>query len=86
METTARNYRTIQAEIRALEAKAGALKEKMIAELEARQIDKLAAGEYVITWVTFESSRLDSAKLKADHADLYAIYQKPSIATRFQVT
>jgi predicted phage-related endonuclease len=85
MEVTARTYRTILAEIRALEDQANALKQRMIAEMDARQVEKLAAGEYTISWIAYESSRIDSAKLKADHADLYAVYCKTTTATRFQV-
>ena len=85
IEVTARTYRTIQAEIKALGEQADALKQRMIAEMDARQVEKLAAGEYTLCYTVYESSRLDSAKLKAEHADLYAAYNKTATATRFQV-
>ena len=85
MTVTARTYREIQAEIKALQEQADALKQRMIAEMVARQVDKLAAGEYTLCYSVYESNRLDSVKLKAEHADLYAAYCKPTTATRFQV-
>ena len=82
---TARAYREIQAEIKALEEQAEALKQQMIRELDAMGTEELAAGEYTIRWSLYESTRLDGAKLKADHADLYSAYSKRTASTRFSV-
>ena len=82
---TAREYRTIQAEIKMLEEQADALKQEMIREMDSLQVDSLAAGEYTIRYTLVESSRLDSARLKAEHADLYAAYTNRTTSTRFQV-
>ena len=71
MTTTAREFREIQAQIKTLEEMADALKQQMIREMDTRNVEELAAGEYTIRWTMYESSRLDSAKLKAEHADLY---------------
>ena len=83
--TKAREYRELQAMIKELEAEADALKQQMVKEMDARNIEELAAGEYTIRWGLYESSRLDTAKLKADHADLYGAYTKRTVSTRFQV-
>ena len=85
MTVTARTYREIQAEIKALQEQADALKQRMVDEMDARQVERLTAGEYTLCYTTYESSRLDSAKLKTEHADLYAQYCKLTTATRFQV-
>ncbi len=85
MTTTAHEYREIQAQIKALEEEADALKQQMIREMDAQQVDKLEAGEYTIRWSLYESSRLDSKKLKAEHSDLYAAYSKATTSTRFSV-
>ena len=37
------------------------------------------------TWKNVVSSRLDSKKFKADHADLYSQYSKQTTTTRFCV-
>ncbi len=85
LTTTAREYREIQAMIKELEAEADALKQQMIKELDSRNVEKLAAGEYTIHWGLYESSRLDGKALKADHAELYSQYSKKTVSTRFQV-
>jgi len=85
MTTTAREYRELQAQIKSLEEMADALKQQMIREMDARNIEELNAGEYTIRWTIYESSRLDSAKLKAEHNDLYSHYSKRTTSTRFSV-
>jgi predicted phage-related endonuclease len=85
LTVTARTYRELQAEIKELEAQADALKQTMIHEMDTRNVEKLEAGEYTIRWGLYESNRLDGAKLKADHADLYAAYSKKAVSARFQV-
>ena len=81
--TTAREYRDIQAAIKELEAQADAIKQAMIKEMDARQADELNAGEYTIRYTLVESSRVDTAKLKA--SGLYGDYSKRTTSTRFQV-
>ncbi len=65
---TAREYRQLMADIKTLTEQADALKQRMIRELDARQTEEMTAGEHTIRWNLYESSRLDSAKLKAEHA------------------
>jgi len=57
----------------------------MITEMDAMNIEELAVGEYTIRWNLYESNRLDTAKLKAEHCVLYAAYSKRAVSTRFQV-
>ncbi len=83
MTATAKAYRELQAEIKALEEQADTLKQQMIREMDTRNIDRLTAGEYTIRWGLYESSRLDTAAIKA--AGLYEQYSKKTVATRFQV-
>ena len=85
LTTVATEYRELQTAIKALEEQADALKQTMIREMDARQADKLQAGPFEIRYTLIESSRLDSTKLKADHADLCAAYTKRTTSTRFQV-
>ena len=85
MTATAREYREIQAEIKALTEQADALKLAMIAEMDVRQADELAAGEYTIRYTLYESARLDSKKLKAENPGLYGQYSKATTSTRFSV-
>jgi len=83
LTTTATEYRELQNAIKDLEAQAETLKQTMIREMDARQTEKLAAGEYTISYTIYESARVDTAALKA--AGLYDDYTKKTAATRFQV-
>jgi predicted phage-related endonuclease len=83
--TAAREYRTLQAQIKELEQQADALKQSMIREMDARQVETLEAGDHTIRYGLYESSRLDSARLKADHGGLYEAYSKRTTSCRFQV-
>lgn len=47
--------------------------------------EELITGEYKIRWSTVKSTRLDSTKLKAEHADLYSQYCKESVTRRFSI-
>ena len=85
LSTKAKEYRELQAMIKELEAEADALKQQMIGEMDARNIEELAAGEYTIRWSLYENNRLDTTRLKVDHADLYSAYTKRTVSTRFQV-
>ena len=85
LTTVATEYRDIQAQIKMLEEQAETLKQTMIREMDAQGAEKLQAGPFEIRYTLVESSRLDSAKLKADHADLYSQYTKRTTSTRFQV-
>lgn len=65
-------------------------------ETEKRQIEqelKLYLGnaetaeneKYRVSWKNIESSRIDSARLQAEHPEIYAEYSKVSAYRRFQV-
>ena len=85
LTTVATEYREIQNAIKDLTEQADALKQQMIREMDIQQAERLQAGPFEIRYTLVESSRLDGARLKADHADLYAAYVKRTTSTRFQV-
>lgn len=83
MEDKARSYREILAEIKALQEQADAIKAELIAEMDARKKDAFSAGMYIIRYTAYESSRVNTAKLKAD--GLYEQYSSKQTALRFSV-
>jgi predicted phage-related endonuclease len=85
MTGTAREYRELQAAIKELEAQSDALRQKMIREMDAQQVEEMTAGEYTIRYALYESARLDATRLKKDHAVLYSHYSKKSVSARFSV-
>ena len=85
MNELARAYREIQAEIKGLEEQADALRQQMIAEMDARKVEALDAGEYTIRWSIYESSRVDTTAFKKALPEVAAQFTKQTTATRFQV-
>jgi len=85
METTAREYREIQAQIVILEEMADTLKQQMIREMDAKSTEELTAGEYTIRWQLYKSSRLDTAMLRKELPEIANRYYKSTVSTRFTV-
>ena len=83
MEGKARDYREIMAEIKALQEQADYLKAELIAEMDARQADAVAAGAFTIRYTAYESTRVDTKALKS--AGLYEQYSSKQTALRFSV-
>ena len=83
MESKARTYREILAEVKALQEQADALKAELIAEMDARQAEAVAAGAFTIRYTAYESSRVNAVQLKAD--GLYEQYSSKQTALRFSV-
>ena len=86
MEIHARNYRAIQAQIKALEEQQDLIKAEMIAEMDAQQAEEVRAGEYTIRYKLVSSNRFDSTAFKKTHPALYADFTKESVSTRFTVS
>lgn len=83
MEGKARDYREIMAEIKALQEQADYLKAELIAEMDARQAEAVAAGAFTIRYTAYESTRVDTKALKS--AGLYEQYSSKQTALRFSV-
>ena len=83
MENKARDYREILAEIKALQEQADAIKAELIAEMDARQAEAGSAGAFMIRYAAYESSRINTAQLKADGQ--YEQYSSKQTALRFSV-
>lgn len=68
------------------QAELDSLKDTVKAEMAERGTDTLMGADWKVTWKAVTSSRFDSKAFKADHADLYAVYVKPSVSRRFCLT
>lgn len=83
LNTTARELMNVRAMIDELQAEAEALADKIKAAMVERGEETLQGEGWKATWKNVASSRFDSNKFKADHADLYSQYSKPTTTTRF---
>lgn len=79
MQTIAEYARIAEEAQRIVEENKELLKEHMTAE----GIDTIIGDEHKATYKEVISNRFDSKAFKADHADMYTAYQKPSTSMRF---
>lgn len=83
--TKAREYRELQLYIKQLEEEAEAIKQALIAEMEARETDNLHADILTVKYTTVKSNRLDTTTLKKELPDIAARYTKTTEGKRFTV-
>ena len=85
LNATAKELLSIRSMIAELEAEAEALTDKLKAAMVERGTEALQGDGWKVTWKNVVSSRFDSQKFKADHADLYSQYSKRTTTTPFCV-
>jgi len=86
LETLAREYREIQAEIKTLKEQADAIKQQMIAKMDKLNSEVETAGEFTVRWGAYQSTRFDTKKFKEAQPELYSEYVTQTVATRFTVS
>ena len=83
LNTTARDLMSVRAMIEELEAEAQALTDKLKAVMVEQGTEALQGDGWEATWKNVVSSRFDSKRFWADHADLYGQYSRATVSTRF---
>ena len=73
----------LEARKAAIEAELEAVKGELKDEMSERGVDELHGSKYRVSWKEVVSSRLDSALLKKERADLYKSYLKSVSSRRF---
>ena len=79
----AATYFDLLAQIDALTAEAEAIKDSLKAVMVAQTTEELDGTGWRATWHNTQTSRIDSKRFKADHADLYSAYTVKATSTRF---
>ena len=83
LDAKAAAYFELQAQIKALEEEAEAIKDSLKAHMVEQATETISGHGWSATWHNTRSSRFDSKAFKADHADLYSAYTKATTGTRF---
>ncbi len=83
LNSTAHDLMSVRSMIAELEAEAEALTDKLKVHMVEQGAEVLQSDGWKATWKNVESRRFDSKAFKADHADLYGQYSKPTTTTRF---
>ena len=69
-----------------LRAEADSVRNSIKAEMEARDVEELVAGQYIIRWTSVLSNRFDSTAFKKVLPELYKAYTKQVASRRFTIT
>ena len=69
-----------------LKAEADAVRNSIKAEMEARKVEELIAGQYIVRWTSVLSNRFDSTAFKKVLPDLYKAYTKQTASRRFSIS
>jgi len=83
LNSTARDLMSVRAMIAELEAEAEALTDKIKGAMVEQGAEVLQGDGWKASWKNVTSSRFDSKRFKADHADLYGQYSRSTTTTRF---
>ena len=68
-----------------LKTEADNVRNSIKAEMEAREVEELIAGQYIIRWATVLSNRFDSTAFKKVMPDIYKAYLKQVSSKRFTI-
>lgn len=77
-----REWESLQEEAAAM---VESLKDQIKAEMAARNVEELEAGQYVARFTTVLSNRFDTTTFKKEHGEMYKQYTKQSTSRRFSI-
>ena len=75
-----------EAMLEELKAEADKVRDSIKAEMEAREVEELIAGQYIIRWTSVLSNRFDTTGFKKAYGELYKTFTKQSASRRFTIT
>ena len=76
-------YFDLLEQIEALQAEAEAIKDTIKTAMVDKSTEEITGHGWRATWHNTTTSRFDSKRFKADHADLYSAYTVKATSTRF---
>ena len=78
--------RDLEELIEEAKAEAETLRDEIKAEMMARDIEELSAGQFVVRWTSILSNRFDTTGFKKAYGDLYKQYTKQTASRRFTIS
>ena len=61
------------------------IKDAIKAEMTARGVEELEAGQYIARYTTVRSNRFDTTTFQREHGEMYRMYTKQTTSRRFSV-
>ena len=78
--------RDLEELIEEAKAEAETLRDEIKAEMMARDIEELSAGQFIVRWTSILSNRFDTTGFKKAYGDLYKQYTKQTASRRFTIS
>ena len=69
-----------------IKAEADRIRNTIKAEMEAREVEELIAGQYIVRYTSALSNRFDSTAFKKVMPELYKAYTKQTASRRFTIS
>ena len=69
-----------------IKAEADKVRNTIKAEMEAREVEELIAGQYIVRYTSVLSNRFDSTAFKKVMPELYKAYTKQTASRRFTIS
>ena len=69
-----------------IKAEADSIRNSIKAEMEAREVEELIAGQYIIRYTSILSNRFDSTAFKKVMPEIYKAYTKQVSSRRFTIS
>lgn len=69
-----------------LKAEADTIRDTIKAEMEAREVEELIAGQYIVRYTAVLSNRFDSTAFKKVMPEIYKAYTKQVSSRRFSIS
>lgn len=69
-----------------IKAEADTIRNTIKAEMEAREVEELIAGQYIVRYTAVLSNRFDSTAFKKIMPDIYKAYTKQVSSRRFSIS
>ena len=69
-----------------IKAEADRVRNSIKAEMEAREVEELIAGQYIVRYTSVLSNRFDSTAFKKVMPELYKAYTKQTASRRFTIS
>ena len=69
-----------------IKAEADRIRNTIKAEMEAREVEELIAGQYIVRYTSVLSNRFDSTSFKKVMPELYKAYTKQTASRRFTIS
>ncbi len=86
IENRIRKLKALEEQKKALEAQISGLQEEIKKDMEAKGIEEMRAGIFIVRFTSVLSSRFDTKRFKEQYENLYSQFTKQTASRRFTIS